>query len=279
MIQNKDHQLLEVNNKEQSCPFMTSHKSLVEEKQVMKCPNDEIIKPAGNHENESTDVENKKCVFVELKEGASYLNLITFYMVQFSYVCFFSFLDSMQPHLLEPKEGYIHDISNEDEVIQANIDLVFYDNLYLCGFIYLFGAFHDIIGRKIICAVGFFLIGIALVLYPLAGSVYPNLILVRLIFSNGICGVVTQPLLADYVKHTSKGFCGGISAFLSGCGALFAVFVLMKMKDFLNYTEIYFITAGLSFFVGAFCLFGVKNIQPKSNEVNVFSLNCLKTRL
>ena len=272
MIKTKDHHNLEVNSKEQSCPFMSSHKNLVEEKQEMRCSNEAIKTQPNQLDNETIQSENKKCVFVELKNGASYLNLSTFYLVQFSYVCFFSFLDSMQPHLLEPKEGYIHYISNEDEVIQANIDLVFYDNLYLCGFIYLFGAFHDIIGRKIICAVGFFLIGIALILYPLAGTVYPNLILVRLIFSNGICAVVTQPLLADYVKHTSKGFCGGISAFLSGCGALFAVFVLMKMKDFLNFTEVYFITAGLSFFVGAFCLFGVKNIQPRSSEAQVFSL-------
>lgn len=276
MIETKDSHNLEVHNKEQSCPFMSSHKNLGEEKEVMKCPNEEINTHSNELNNQIVESDNKKCVFVELKQGASYLNLYTFYLVQFSYVCFFSFLDSMQPHLLEPKEGYIHDISNENEVIQANIDLVFYDNLYLCGFIYLFGAFHDIIGRKIICTIGFFLIGISLVLYPLAGTVYPNLILVRLIFSNGICAVVTQPLLADYVKHTSKGFCGGISAFLSGCGALFSVFVLMKMKDFLNYTEIYFITAGLSFFVSAFCLFGVKNIMPRTNEIQVFSI---KSRL
>lgn len=51
---------------------------------------------------------------------------------------------------------------------------------------------------------------VSLFLYPFAGKVYPNLILVRLIFSNGICAVTTQPLLADYVNHKSKGFGGGI---------------------------------------------------------------------
>ena len=33
MIKTKDHHNLEVNSKEQSCPFMSSHKNLVEEKQ------------------------------------------------------------------------------------------------------------------------------------------------------------------------------------------------------------------------------------------------------
>lgn len=51
---------------------------------------------------------------------------------------------------------------------------------------------------------------LSLYLYPFAKEVYPNLILVRLIFSNGICAVTTQPLLADYVNHKSKGFGGGI---------------------------------------------------------------------
>jgi len=57
---------------------------------------------------------------------------------------------------------------------------------------------------------GFLSMALSLFLYPHAGNIYPNLILVRLIFSNGICAVTTQPLLADYVNHRSKGFGGGI---------------------------------------------------------------------
>jgi hypothetical protein len=57
---------------------------------------------------------------------------------------------------------------------------------------------------------GFLSMALSLFLYPIAGSVYPNLILVRLIFSNGICAVTTQPLLADYVSYRTKGFGGGI---------------------------------------------------------------------
>jgi hypothetical protein len=57
---------------------------------------------------------------------------------------------------------------------------------------------------------GFLSMGLSLFLYPLAGTVYPNLILIRLIFSNGICAVTTQPLLADYVSYRTKGFGGGI---------------------------------------------------------------------
>jgi hypothetical protein len=57
---------------------------------------------------------------------------------------------------------------------------------------------------------GFLSMALSLSLYPFAGKVYPNLIFIRLIFSNGICAVTTQPLLADYVKDRSKGLGGGI---------------------------------------------------------------------
>lgn len=97
-------------------------------------------------------------------------------------------------------------------------------------------------------------------------NVYPSLVLVRLIFSNGICAVTTQPLLADYVKHTSKGFCGGISALLSGSGAIFSVFVLLGLRSYVSIGEIYFITAGFSIFVAVFCLVGVKNVNKVSQS-------------
>lgn len=74
----------------------------------------------------------RKCLFVILNQHASYLNLCTFYLVQFSYVCFFTFMDSMQPHLLDEKEGYIKYDKYTDEIAQQiNTDLLFYDNLYL----------------------------------------------------------------------------------------------------------------------------------------------------
>ena len=48
---------------------------------------------------------------------------------------------------------------------------------------------------------------------------------------------------------------------MSGCGALFAVFILMKLRSLFNLGEIYVITAGFSIFVSIFCLFGVKNVK------------------
>lgn len=120
-----------------------SNKDETKEQEQLDCPFlDEKQEPSSESKKE-TNVQKiqmneslschqpvKKCCFVELKPDASFVNLISFYLVQFSYVCFFSFMDSMQPHLLEDP-NYIKDIHDKDEAGRVNSDLLFYDNLYL----------------------------------------------------------------------------------------------------------------------------------------------------
>lgn len=254
------------NNKIGICPYLNNAKMNEEAKDINT--NEDYQKEIMlSNTNPNVTQEEKKCLFVKLKKDATYINLISFYLVQFSYVCFFAFMDSMQPHLLEKKEGYINtDGYSDEEINAANYDLVFYDNLYLIVFITIFGSFHDVFGRKIVCFAGFFLISLALLFYPYATWIYPNLLLLRLLFSNGICAVTTQPLLADYVSHESKGYAGGITALLSGLGALFAVFGLMKMRSFVSIGGIYIIAAGISMFVAIFCLFGVRNVNSITQD-------------
>ena len=83
----------------------------------------------------------KKCCFVELNEGVSYFNLSTYYLVQFSYVCAFTFIDACQDYLLESPDYY-----NIDETKKGTINgtILLFDTLYLvkiiksdCIYIYL----------------------------------------------------------------------------------------------------------------------------------------------
>jgi MFS family permease len=200
----------------------------------------------------------KKCLFVELKDGISYFNLFSYYLTQFSYVCAFTFIDACQDYLLESKDYYNVDKENVGSI---NGDILLFDTLFLILFIYIYGSFHDIFGRKAMVVYGFISMAISLFFYPLAGNIYPNLILVRLIFSNGICAVTTQPLLADYVSHRTKGFGGGIAAVVSGLGAIFAATVLIKLQNYTDLLYVYWIAAGLSLGAALVCLFGVKNVQ------------------
>jgi MFS family permease len=204
----------------------------------------------------------KKCCFVELNDGVSYFNLSTYYLVQFTYVCAFTFIDAMQDYLLEDDKYYGIDKSR---VGRINGSILLFDTLYLICFIYIYGAFHDIFGRKIPVVFGFLSMGISLFLYPIAGEIYPNLILVRLIFSNGICAVTTQPLLADYVSHRTKGFGGGIASVVSGLGAIFAALFLLKLQAYMDIQKVYWVASSICVIVAVICIFGVKNVQRNTN--------------
>jgi MFS family permease len=221
----------------------------------------------GKKENDNNLEDGKKTLkkifFIELNEGISLFNLLSYYAVQFTYVCAFTFIDACQDYLLEDEKYYNID---KNKVGTINGDILFFDLLYLILFIHIYGSFHDVFGSKFLIVFGFISMGISLILYPMAGKIYPNLILVRLIFSNGICAVTTQPLLADYVNHRSKGFGGGIAAVVSGFGAIFAALFLLKLQSYIEISKVYWVSAVICFIVALICAFGVKNVQRATIE-------------
>lgn len=233
---------------------------------IPKEPQPEPESEAGLTDSNKNNKQINKCCFVELNDNVSHFNLSTYYLVQFSYVCAFTFIDACQDYLLESP---IYDI-DKTQVGKINGDILLFDTLYLIAFIYVYGSFHDIFGRKVLVVYGFLSMSLSLFLYPMAGKVYPNLILIRLIFSNGICAVTTQPLLADYVNHRTKGFGGGIAAVVSGLGAIFAALFLLKLQSYTHLRNVYWITSGFCFIVAIICIFGVKNVNKSdSQEKNI----------
>jgi hypothetical protein len=70
----------------------------------------------------------KKCCIIELNPGISRFNLFTYYLVQFSYVCIFTFIDACQDYLLKHPDYYN---INPSEKGTINGDLLLYDVLYL----------------------------------------------------------------------------------------------------------------------------------------------------
>lgn len=72
--------------------------------------------------------KEKRCLFVTLNPEASYFNLFSFYLVQFTYVCCFTFIDAAQDYLLQDKNYYNIDPSKSGEI---NGDILLYDTLYL----------------------------------------------------------------------------------------------------------------------------------------------------
>ena len=80
------------------------------------------------HEEEQFSIDKKKVCCVVLNDGVTYFNLFTYYLVQFSYVCAFTFIDACQDHLLEDKDFYAID---PKETGTINGDILLYDTLFL----------------------------------------------------------------------------------------------------------------------------------------------------
>ena len=90
---------------------------------------DSLIKdcPAPKQDDDFKITKKKLCCVV-LNEGVSYFNIYTYYLVQFSYVCMFTFIDACQDYLLEDKDFYGIDKS---KVGTINGDILLWDTLYL----------------------------------------------------------------------------------------------------------------------------------------------------
>jgi hypothetical protein len=91
--------------------------------------NDALIKKEeGTHMKEDSNSDKKKLCGVVLNEGVSYFNLFSYYLVQFSYVCAFTFIDACQDYLLEDPKYYGID---KKKVGTINGDILLWDTLYL----------------------------------------------------------------------------------------------------------------------------------------------------
>ena len=166
----QDENVIDKNNLLKDSPVINNNSTEIESQSPNgTCPYNKIVEEktlaTGDEKNDQiTDlntVKPKKCLFVELNEDVSYFNMSTFYLVQFSYVSAFTFIDACQDHLLESD---IYNIA-KDKVGTVNGDILLFDTLYLIAFIYVYGAFHDIFGRKILIVFGFLSMALSLFLF------------------------------------------------------------------------------------------------------------------
>lgn len=83
---------------------------------------------------------------------------------------------------------------------------------------------------------GFIFVAAGLYLYTFATSVYPDLLIYRLIFSIGgsACSAMLTAVLADYAGEKDRGKMAGMVGIFSGLGALVALFVFLPLVTTLS---------------------------------------------
>jgi MFS family permease len=120
-------------------------------------------------------------------------NFVSFLLAAMFTVCFFVYLNASTGFVLTELLNFR---TGEGEAAGA---LSFYDELVSMAAAAVWGALSDRIGRRIVYSTGFLIMGVALLLYPVATNLYPQLLLARLLFAIGgsACSSMLTAVLGD----------------------------------------------------------------------------------
>ncbi|OQR92051.1 hypothetical protein THRCLA_08798, partial [Thraustotheca clavata] len=213
-----------------------------------------------------------------LKENVTTTNFITFIVASGLAICMYVFLSSTQGFVL----GQVLNVPvSKIGDISGNLTLL--DEILSLGMVYFWGIYSDRIGRNSIYAMGFGFIGIGLIAYPFASDYNIDLIVFRAIYALGAAATsaMLTAVLADYAGDHDRGKISGLVGLMSGVGALFAVFVFLrlptKFHDPIQGLRItYGIVGSVAILFGIFLLWGLK---PKFRQKTPLLLHDDEQRL
>ncbi|MGI9235791.1 MAG: MFS transporter [Woeseiaceae bacterium] len=220
----------------------------------------------------TTEQDNEKRIIgLSVTTGVGATNLYSYYVACMIAIMMATFLPQSQAFILTE---YLKIPESEQGVVSG--DLNFWGEIVIIATVGLFGAMSDRVGRRIVMALGFAIMGIAFYLYPRATDV-GELLAFRLIYSAGIaavsCMIVT--VVADYVKNVSRGKASGYLGVMNGLGAMIAAFVLIKLpaKFIANGMSpldagitTFSIVMGIAFATAILMWVGLKKHVPEAHE-------------
>ncbi|KAJ3109464.1 hypothetical protein HDU96_007228 [Phlyctochytrium bullatum] len=198
--------------------------------------------------------------FLELAPGTTALNFSAYLLATFFNICLFVFLNSSQTFVLTqilrvPSEN-LGDTSGNLTLADEIVSLV-------C--VWLWGLASDFTGRKPVYVTAYTVMAVALAFYTFTANVYPQLLLLRLVFAVGgaAASSMLTAVLADYASDKDRGKSSGLVGLMSGLGALLALFVFLRLPA--NYDDVvkglrtvYLMVAGISVLFAVFLLFALK---------------------
>ena len=162
---------------------------------------------------------------VRLMQGVTVANMFTYYFATVASLLLFTFLPQFQPFLLTE---VLNIPESQQGVLSGNLQ--FFAEIIILLSIGTWGTLSDKIGRKIVFAVGFVLMGLALYMYPSVDSV-TTLFIFRGLFALGSSAVTTMisTVIADYAMDEDRGKASGFQGVGNGIGALLTVFVVLQL--------------------------------------------------
>ena len=149
--------------------------------------------------------------------------------------------------------------------------VVLYSEVLICATIWVWGIVSDRIGRRWVFVAGTLLIAISFAAMPFAQT-FVQLVVIRLVFAPGAaaCSAMLMALICDYPRddahHRSRGKASAIMGILAGLGALFALFVLLRIPKWVSGDSgvssaglryMFFAAASVSLIGGIVSMFGL----------------------
>jgi MFS family permease len=151
-----------------------------------------------------------------LTPGVKRINAVTFFVSSFMFVTLVTFLNFVQPYILEE---ILHVPVGEQGSVTGYLNFLHEGTaLIIMGFA---GAISDRRGRRSLIILGFLIWMVGFILFPLATSL-EQLYLYRLIFAVGvaIASVMVITTMQDFPQEISRGKWGGFNSFLTSFAIL-----------------------------------------------------------
>ena len=208
---------------------------------------------------------------IRLMQGVTVANMFTYYFATVTGLLLFTFLPQFQPFLLTEMVSVPE---SQQGVLSGN--LTFFGEIVILVTIGGWGTVSDKIGRKLVFATGFLLMGAALYLYPSA-RVVPMLFVFRGLFALGSSAVTTMisTVIADYAIDKDRGKASGLQGIGNGIGAMITVFVILQLpKRFMGEgmsaldagQRTYWILAGIAVISAILLFIGLQNRTQTQKE-------------
>lgn len=201
--------------------------------------------------------------FIQLKKGVSWLNstnILFTYFISISQIVFF---DLCLVYLLK-NENYFN--VPADDVASTSANIVFFSQPFTLLFDILLGYMHDKIGRKYTSVISTLVCTLAFALLPFIKSVYPGLLMIRIMLNFSMKGPMTAPLTADYVVSSTRGKATAFTGLGAGFGAIFAVFVLFTITKKVGFATSFFIAAVVYLLCSLWMLITLKDVKKDMRE-------------
>lgn len=152
---------------------------------------------ASSMEGKDSKPKQVSILGVKLKPGYSVLN---FFAIPLIFMFAISFqqdvLSSTLPLLVNPN---FFDVPST-RLSSVSNDMQFYPIPFQMLIVLVSGFIYDIYGRRKTISICFIIAGISAVIMPFTSpSVYPGLLLIRILFSMAVMPVQSNPLVNDYV--------------------------------------------------------------------------------